>query len=317
MQLGQDFHYQTLQLKDDYEGAVTATLIAAKANRGSRRSILYVHGFIDYFFHPHLAEAFLNSDIDFYALELRKYGHSLLSHQHPNYCRDMKEYFEELDLAIQTIRTQGKASSILLLGHSTGGLLTSYYMNKGRERDSIEALILNSPFLAFNEPFLARQMIPLVAGLISSISPFAKKDNALSPVYAQSVHKDHYGEWDFNLEWKPIEGFPAYFAWARAVAKSQSFLQKHSAIGQPILLMHSSNSFKPKTFTPETLKADTVLNKDDIARIGKKLGNNVDTIEIKDGMHDLFLSPAPVRTAAIEKMIDWINRFPITGKQDA
>ena len=57
MTLGQDFKFDTFTLEPGYEGPVNATLIIAKANQGGRKSILYLHGFIDYFFHPHLAEA--------------------------------------------------------------------------------------------------------------------------------------------------------------------------------------------------------------------------------------------------------------------
>ncbi|CAN0234057.1 unnamed protein product, partial [Chrysoparadoxa australica] len=81
-----DFTKQTLEFPDDYEGKVIATLIRSNENIKGRKSILYIHGFNDYFFHPHLAEGFHNNDYNFFALELRKYGRSLLPHQHPNYC---------------------------------------------------------------------------------------------------------------------------------------------------------------------------------------------------------------------------------------
>src|SRR5690349_21745190 len=142
MTLSQDFQFDTFHLEPDYEGPVTATLVIAKANQGGRKSILYLHGFIDYFFHPHLASACLENGFDFYALELRKYGHSLLPHQHPNYCKRMEEYFEELDMAIQSISVTAKGEGLVIIGHSTGGLLASYYMNKGAFKKKVSALVL-------------------------------------------------------------------------------------------------------------------------------------------------------------------------------
>ena len=70
--------------------------------------MLYVHGFVDYFFQTHLAEFFTARGYDFYALDLRKYGRSLLDHQTPNFCRDMSEYFPEIDAAVRIIRDGGR-----------------------------------------------------------------------------------------------------------------------------------------------------------------------------------------------------------------
>src|SRR5690554_4479848 len=108
MDINKDYTTQTINLKPDYEGEVTATLIASKANVGNRKSVLYLHGFVDYFFHAHLGEEFNTNDYDFYALDLRKYGRSLLEHQHPNYCRHIEEYFEEISIAIRQLYETGK-----------------------------------------------------------------------------------------------------------------------------------------------------------------------------------------------------------------
>ena len=96
-----DFTEQLLEFPDDYEGKVIATLIRSNENKDHRKSVLYLHGFNDYFFHPHLAEAFHRENYNFFALDLRKYGRSLLPHQHPNYCRDISEYYEEITTSLE------------------------------------------------------------------------------------------------------------------------------------------------------------------------------------------------------------------------
>ena len=68
MNLETDYTYTTLALRPDYEGEVTAVLSASNLNTGKRKSILYLHGYIDYFFHPHLGEQSHAHDFDFYAL---------------------------------------------------------------------------------------------------------------------------------------------------------------------------------------------------------------------------------------------------------
>ena len=42
MNLKEDFKYQTLNLKDDYEGKVTATLISSNFNTNNRIPVLYL-----------------------------------------------------------------------------------------------------------------------------------------------------------------------------------------------------------------------------------------------------------------------------------
>ena len=145
MDLNKDFTSKDLILQSDYEGEVKAVLTYSNYNKGDRDSVLYVHGFIDYFFHPHVAEAFNANGFDFFALDLRKHGRALLPHQHPNYCRSITEYFEEITMAIELIHQNSRG--IYLLGHSTGGLTTSLYMNEGSKKDLVKGLILNSPFL--------------------------------------------------------------------------------------------------------------------------------------------------------------------------
>ena len=63
-----------LPMPDDYEGKVIATLLRADSTAPSDRAVLYLHGYIDYFFQTHMAERFAGEEWNFYALDLRKYG---------------------------------------------------------------------------------------------------------------------------------------------------------------------------------------------------------------------------------------------------
>ena len=88
--LGPPYERRTIDLGSDDEGPVVATLVRRLAERRTGRAVLYVHGFVDYFFQTHLADFFAERGWDFYALDLRKYGRSLLAHQTPNFCRDLE-----------------------------------------------------------------------------------------------------------------------------------------------------------------------------------------------------------------------------------
>ena len=86
-----------------------ATLVRRPTDRPSRRAVLYLHGWNDYFFQTHLADHFIGLGFDFFALDLRRYGRSLREGQLPGFITDLADYDDELDAAMAII-TQGEAS---------------------------------------------------------------------------------------------------------------------------------------------------------------------------------------------------------------
>lgn len=302
------FEYRTLDFPADYDGPVAATLIRASfPAQDTRRAVLYVHGYIDYFFQEHLAEAFVAHGYRFYAVELRKYGRSLREGQHPDFARSMYEYYPDLTESIRHIREEG-ASGIVLLGHSTGGLLAALYADDGPQREAIRCVVLNSPFLEFNTTWFKKHVQIPLAALISIVFPFAYKKNELSPLYARSVHKHYRGEWDFDTSLKPIEGIPLYFSWLRAVRNGQRRIRRGLHIAVPVLVMSSDKSYFGKTWSDELFESDSVLNVEDIRRRAQKLGQCVTYVAVEGGMHDLFLSREAVRTEAFRIVFGWLER---------
>lgn len=296
----------TVYFPDDDEGEVVATLIKRPAPAPTGRAVLYVHGFIDYFFQAHLAQAFNARGYHFYALDLRKYGRSLRPHQHPNFCRDLREYFAEIDAASGLIRSEG-GDWLLGAGHSTGGLIWALYAHEGLRRESVKALFLNSPFLDLNEPAL-KKLAADAAGALGRALPYLKVNGAVSPLYPMSLHCDYHGEWAFNTRWKPIEGFPAYFGWLRAIRAAHRQVQAGLNIQCPVLLMHADKSIYGKTWREDFLTGDAVLNVDDMRRLASRLGPRVTRLEINNGLHDLTLSRADVRDKVFSELFSWLDR---------
>jgi alpha-beta hydrolase superfamily lysophospholipase len=299
----EDFSEQTLELGEDYEGRVIATLISSDLNKEGQQPVLYLHGFNDYFFQAHVAEQFHEKGYNFFALDLRKYGRSTLPHQTPNYCRSVTEYFEEIDRALEIIGE----NNVILLGHSTGGLIAGIYLNTGKYKDQIDKLILNSPFLEFNINFWQRMILLPLAGLVSFFFPYSARKKPFSHLYGASISEEKHGEWSYNTDWKPIRGFPAYFKWIYAINRAQKKLHIASNIDIPILILHSDSSSQPKKWNEIVLKTDMVLNIDHIQQFGRKLGNDVTFGEIPEAMHDVFLSKKEVREQAFDIMFDWLE----------
>ncbi|MCK5847124.1 MAG: alpha/beta hydrolase [Bacteroidales bacterium] len=301
--LGNGFKNIKLPLPKDKNGEQFATLVYRNCEQQSTKSILYVHGFIDYFFQKEMADNFNKWGYNFYAVDLRKYGRSLLAHHHPNYIDNIHQYFEEIDLSISQMQKDGN-KSISLMGHSTGGLTTALYTH---HNNNIDALILNSPFFEINVPNFIKSLSPIVAS-IGSVFPYGEMNN-LTSHYPESLHKDFKGEWDFNINWKPPTNFPTYFGWFKAIRRAQNELQAGLDIKCPVLVMYSDKSYKGKNWDDAIYTSDGVLDVNDISKYANIIGKDVTKIEIKDGVHDLVLSKKDVRNNVYDQIKSWLNNI--------
>ena len=302
-ELGERFVQTSLRFPPDYDGEVTATLVRNEPLvPRAKGAVLYLHGFIDYFFQNHVADAFNRAGYNFYALDLRKHGRSLARAAHPNFCRDFKEYFPEITSAIDIITTVEHHEAVILNAHSTGALTGTLYAKIGDRQDRVTRLILNSPFLEFPQG----STLSHLGAFWGSLFPFGRITEPVSGWYAKSLHADFKGEWRFNTRWKPIEGFDAFFGWIRAVVRVQDWIKDEPRLGQPVLVMHSDRSEKGRTWSETFHRADLVLDVNDIKRLGPKIGSRVEIQEIAGGKHDLVLSCTDARTRCLNVMIEWL-----------
>jgi len=301
------FKTQKLALNTDFEGKAEATLIYRKSKIKSSRAVLYVHGFVDYFFQSHLADWANDQGLNFYAVDLRKHGRSILPHQKPNMTRDLREYFEEFDMAIGIIRKEN--DFLVMIGHSTGGLSSSLYAHYNRKNDKIDGLILNSPFFDFNKPpWFKKNVLPIVAK-IGLRFPNIPSPEGLKTGYSKSIHKDYNGDWDFDLKLKPKGGFKVNFGWIAAIYYAQKNLQSGLKINCPTLVMYSDKSVPPGRYQKTMHSADSVLNVQDIETYADTIGDNVSKVKIKGGVHDLLLSNEKARNNTFAEMTRFIKQI--------
>lgn len=303
--LGDGYEMRYVAQSDDYSGNVRSTIVRKLSPCGGDRGVLYVHGFNDYFFNAEMGDIFVDSCYNFYAVDLRKYGRSIMEGQDMFQVHNMKEYFPDIDSAIVQMKHDG-IKEIVLMGHSTGGLITSLYMNNHPDK-SIKALILNSPFLDWNQSkFQEKFAIPLL-DTVGGLFPNKRIPQDGSNLYARSLLKKYGGDWDYNTSWK-LEVSPAVeVSWIKAIDEGQFILQNDSHIDVPILLMHSDASYTNKSPSDAYKYSDAVLDVDDISKYGKELGIMVTEITVKGGLHDLVLSRKEVRDALYDYMFAWLN----------
>ena len=282
--------YESLELPapDDYDGRVVATLVRLPVSEAPSGAVLYVHGFIDYFFQQHMALRFAAEGYAFYALDLRKHGRSLLPHQHPCFCKDVSEYHDDITRALVEID-----APVLLAGHSTGGLVCSLYTKEGEMRDQVRALWLNSPFFDWRERLKGKLRI---AALMGTFFPFMNDPQAVLPAYVRSIHKNWDGEWDFDLTLKPLNGFPACFGWVKAIFAAHAKVHAGLNLEIPVLSMHSD-------------EADIILDWKQVARWSRTLGSNVTVQQFPGGIHDLVLSRSEIRDEVFSQLFAWAARI--------
>ncbi|GAA3447925.1 alpha/beta hydrolase [Planomonospora venezuelensis] len=305
--LGPGYELTVLPMADDYEGKVIASLVRRRADiPATGRAVLYVHGFTDYFFQTHLADHFAAQGIDFYGLDLRKYGRSLLPHQTRGFVRSVTEYFPEIDEAVRIIRERDGHDTVVLNAHSTGGLIAALWADRVRGRGLVQGLVLNSPFFDLNVPAGLRLAADLLHGPLSRLPARAVLPLGLSTAYGTSLHREHHGEWDFDLEWKPVGGFPVHAVWLAAVRRAQRRLHGGLRVDAPVLVLCAEKGLQLRDFAPEAQGADTVLDPEQIARWSTRVGRHVTCVRVPGGMHDLVLSPEPARKQVFAEMDRWL-----------
>jgi alpha-beta hydrolase superfamily lysophospholipase len=289
-------------------GDNVAHLVRHRAEKPVNGAVLYVHGFVDYFFQKHVAECFAAAGYDFYAVDLRAYGRSLQPGQVPNFVTDLTCHFEELDAAARIIRDEDGHSRLTLMGHSTGGLISIMWAHERRDDNVLDALVLNSPWVDLQENWFMRTVGTWAVDVLGKVSPTAVVQNGLESPYGLSLHRDDHGEWEFNTDWKPKNGFPVRAGWLRTIRRQHAKLHRGLDVRVPVLLLRSSHSLlKTTAWAPEAMRADTVLDVRQMLKWAPKIGQHVTVVSIEGGMHDLFLSPEAVRERALKETVDWLE----------
>lgn len=291
------FTKRTLELQREADGPLRSTLVSATAGVGRKRAVLFVHGFADYFFHTHVAEAVLHAGLGFAALDLRRSGRSRDPKNWAHFARSVDDYFVEFDWAIDTLATEG-TTEIVLFAHSTGGLIGVHYAARGARRTALVGLVLNSPFFSFSPT--ARERVELaMASAMGRVRPGLVVRRGLEPGYGRTLHVSERGAFDYDLAKKPLAAFPLRAGWIRMVLLAQAAIERGLDVQQPALVLHSSASRRAgPELVPADFTSDLVLGVEEMKRLAPHVGRHVTLREIQDGKHDLTLSnPQPQREA--------------------
>lgn len=307
-------HQLPLGADPDGEGELVATLVSrGRPQPPAARAVLVVHGYTDYFFHTELADHLAGRGFACYALDLPKCGRSRRAGQTPHFTSDLAHY----DSALQAALTAVDAEQVLMYGHSAGGLILSLWLDRLRRRGAtgpITGLVLNSPFLDLHGPAVLRT--PPTSAALMALARVRKLTVVRKPGvggYGTTLHRDFAGEFDYNLDWKPVGGFPITFGWINAIRRGQRRLHRGLDIGVPSLILRSDHSVAEVSDPDLIQRGDAVLDVDQIARWAGCVGNRLTVVPITDAKHDVFLSLPEPRAAAYRELDTWLDWYLTSG----
>jgi alpha-beta hydrolase superfamily lysophospholipase len=312
--LGEPYLAETLELAPDDEGEVFATLVRRAAAGPTTKAVLHLHGFADYFFQTDYAEWWTERGYDFYALDLRKYGRSLRPHQTPNYVTDLSEYFPELDEAWSRLTARDGHTEVVISAHSTGGLVIGLWADARRPAELVGA-VMNSPWLDLQGSAALRVLGTPVIKQLGRRQPMREIKRRVDGFYTRSLHRDHEGEWDFDLLWKPIESFTVYAGWLRAIREGHARLHRGLGIPCPVLVLSSGRSTVPQQMSEDVHGTDVVLDVVQIRRWATSYGPHVTYLAIEGARHDVVLSRVAPRDAAYDAIATWMSAWVDPPKQ--
>lgn len=316
--LGTNYERTTIGLGPDPDGEGDAEAVLVRRRRDRRRpakrAVLWVHGFSDYFFQTHLADYFAERGYAFYALDLRKCGRARRPGQTPHFVTDLAFYDTELDYALAVIREETGGAQVLMAGHSTGGLVLALWLDRlnarpgGARGAGVSGLLLDGPWLDLQGSAWLRSVGTWGIRAVGAVQPFRELPLPKGGSYGRGLHVDHHGEWTFDTDLKPLEGFPVVFGWLAAIRRGQARFQRGLDIGVPSLVLRSDRSRFARDYRPELDTVDCVVDVAHIARWAGCLGNAVTSLPIEGARHDVFLSLPEPRAAALAAVTDWLDR---------
>lgn len=311
--LGPEFESTVLQVPARDGSEQRATLIRYLPQSPQRspggHAVLYVHGWSDYFFNTELADFWHRQGVAFYAMDLHHHGRSLQEGDPAGYVTDLRQYDDEICLALDLIREErGQAETkITLMGHSTGGLVASLWA--AEHPGHVRALVLNSPWLEMHGSAFVRRAAGAVLEPLSRLKPEAEIKLPVRGFYYRSISRTAEGEWDLDPQLRPPESFPVRAGWLSAIWDGQAKVAKGLNIDIPVLVMSSTRSMNGPVWHEDMKSTDVVLDIRTMTERAVRLGHSVTIEQVQDALHDVFLSRADVRGEAYFRLQRWIQAY--------
>jgi alpha-beta hydrolase superfamily lysophospholipase len=171
-------------------------------------------------------------------------------------------------------------------------------------------MVLNSPWFDMHGSAWLRNPATRVAiDRIGSSRPLQEIPRKISGVYGRTLHRDHGGEWDYDLAWKPLESRPVYVGWLRAIRRGHAQLHAGLDVACPTLVLSSASSAFGDDLGEDAFTHDIVLDVRQIRRWASSVGRHVTSVAVDGAMHDVILSRPAARARAYDAVDTWLRAW--------
>lgn len=282
----------------------------------ANRSVLFLHGWSDYFFNVALAEFWTGQGFHFYALDMHNHGRSLQADTPGGYVEHLDDYDAEIGKAIDMIRSEGQLGepgSLTLMGHSTGGLVAALWVSS--HPGSVQYLVLNSPWLEMHGSSVVRRAAQTMVKPLARLRPKTILRLPERGFYYRSISSSAEGEWLLDDKYRPPLAFPMRAGWLSAVLSGHSRVARGLRIDIPVLVLISGASANGMVWQESMRHSDAVLDVNTMAVRAMTLGRTVTLERVDGGLHDVFLSAGPVRADAYARLARWIHGYISSGAE--
>ena len=139
--------------------------------------------------------------------------------------------------------------------------------------------------------------------------PMREIKRHVSGLYARSLHREHEGEWDFDLLLKPIESFTVYAGWLRAIRNGHAELHRGLDVRVPVLVLSSGRSSTPVEMNDDVHGTDIVLDVAQIRQWATSFGPHVTYVAVEGARHDVVLSLPGPRERVFHEIETWRTAY--------
>jgi alpha-beta hydrolase superfamily lysophospholipase len=278
-------------------------------------SVLFLHGWSDYFFNVALAEFWTGQGFRFYALDMHNHGRSLQADTPGGYVEHLDDYDAEIGKAIDMVRSgdplDEEPRKLTLMGHSTGGLVAALWVSG--HPGSVQYLVLNSPWLEMHGSSMVRRAAQTMVKPLARLRPKMILRLPERGFYYRSISSSAEGEWLLDDKYRPPLAFPMRAGWLSAVLSGHTRVARGLRIDIPILVLTSGASANGMIWQESMRHSDAVLDVNTMAVRAMTLGRTVTLERVDGGLHDVFLSAGPVRADAYARLARWIHGYISNG----
>jgi alpha-beta hydrolase superfamily lysophospholipase len=285
--LTSDFVVDIFTNKTDNQNKFSVTKLITTTNS---KVALYIPGNNDYFYNAKLAYSLKKKGYNFYAISFPNYGFtSNVNDTAFSSFNNMEFLFQYIEIILEHYNIK---QIDLLLGYSTGGLISIMYANYKNSKESqfIKRCILSSPFIDWyadpintsitgSETFLEK-----VVTLMGLVVPKVNIKSVIGTINLTMCQD--FNEINFNPKYKSLIEIHTYPEWIRACTLAQQQIQNGKIdMKCPVDILHSDKS----VYWSYSENADNSLDVDDITKYGTLISSDTTFHKINDSIHNCFI----------------------------